>query len=458
MENSRFFAMGITILQKSDLSRPKSNPKVAIVLAGGAVTGGAFKVGGLQALNCCLENRNVTDFDTFIGLSAGSVIASFLANGITPLEMIKSLAGDSSVLETIQFSDFYYPNFEDFVLRPISFLWDVLNYVPDFVMETMLSTSPLHKEVRQALLQLVRHPKYRNLNKFVRQYARNLGGSRRVPSPLNYLPRGLFANERIERVVRRTLVRNRLPNDFIELYRRAGKELFVAASNLDTAERVVFGYNQNNNLSISQAVQASTALPGFFRPARIQGVDYVDGGVRKTANLDVAVESGADLIICYNPFRPFHNKVVSRYSRETRKQVTEGRHIGDEGIISVLNQVFRILLHTRLMYGMEIYRRDPRFQGDIILIEPTEYDYRFFDMNPLALWERQKAAKRGFDSTKESIERKYHELKRILRAYGIELKKPAGVESFEEEAADEASNVIPFSKGLSENDLQVASS
>ena len=39
-------------------------------------------------------------------------------------------------------------------------------------------------------------------------------------------------------------------------------------------------------------------------PARINGVDYVDGGVRHTANIDVAIEQGADLIICYNPFRP----------------------------------------------------------------------------------------------------------------------------------------------------------
>ena len=42
--------MGITIIQKSDLSVRKTNAKVALVLAGGAVTGGAFKVGGVKAL------------------------------------------------------------------------------------------------------------------------------------------------------------------------------------------------------------------------------------------------------------------------------------------------------------------------------------------------------------------------------------------------------------------------
>ena len=37
--------MGITIVQKSDLKSRKRNPKVALVLAGGAVSGGAFKLG-----------------------------------------------------------------------------------------------------------------------------------------------------------------------------------------------------------------------------------------------------------------------------------------------------------------------------------------------------------------------------------------------------------------------------
>ncbi len=450
--------MGITILQKSDLNRPKPNPKVAIVLAGGAVTGGAFKVGGLQALDCYLENMKVTDFDTFVGLSAGSIISAFLANGISPEEMFKSLQGESAVLDSIQFSDFYYPNIEDLLVRPLHYMWDLLTFVPDFALQALLSSSLLQKDLRKALFQALRKPNYRNLEKLVRQYARILGLTRRMPSPLNYLPRGLFANDRIEGTVRNAFGKNQLPNDFIELYRRTGKALYIVAGDLDTAERVVFGYNQNNNLSISQAIQASTALPGFFRPARIQGVDYIDGGVRKTANLDVAVESGADLIICYNPFRPFHNKVITRYSREKRKQVVEGHHIADEGFISVLNQVFRILLHTRLIYGLDIYRRDPRFKGDIILIEPTEYDYRFFDMNPLAFWERERAARRGFESTRDSIDKKYHQLKRILRAYGVEIRRPSGDEAFEETRTEEPRKVLPFSEGLARRNQRQAAS
>jgi len=449
--------MGITIVQKSDLSRPKENTKIAIVLAGGAVSGGAYKVGGLHALDSCLENRKVIDFDTFVGLSAGSIIASLLANGISPAKMLESLEGESSRLGMIGFLDFYNPNLDDFIKGPLHFLWDFLSFVPDFVLSAILCTSLLKEDFRSSLFQVVRNPSYESCRRLLRGYGRVLGRTRQFPSPLDYLPRGLFKNDRIESALRSIFDRNRLPNDFTSRYRWTGKELYIVAANLDTAEREVFGYNRNNNLAISQAVQASTALPGFYRPARIQGVDYVDGGVRKTANIDVAVESGADLIICYNPFRPFRNRVLARYSREKKKHVVEGKHIADQGVFSVLNQVFRILLHTRLDYGMDLYRRDPRFRGDIILIEPTEYDYKFFDMNPLALRERQRAAKRGYDSVSESIERKYHPLRRILDVYGIVLKRPSGEEAFEGQAAADDDRVLRFPVGRNRKILQAAS-
>ena len=40
-----------------------------------------------------------------------------------------------------------------------------------------------------------------------------------------------------------------------------GVELYIVAMNLDTAERVVFGHDEDTSLTISEAVQASTALP-----------------------------------------------------------------------------------------------------------------------------------------------------------------------------------------------------
>src|SRR2546426_8111628 len=83
--------MGLTIVHKSDLATRKKNPRVALVLAGGAVTGGAYKLGGLKALDDFLVNRKTTDFDIYVGLSAGAFLAAPLAGGVTPPQMLRSL-------------------------------------------------------------------------------------------------------------------------------------------------------------------------------------------------------------------------------------------------------------------------------------------------------------------------------------------------------------------------------
>src|SRR5436853_14432 len=82
--------MGLTIVHKSDLATRKKSPRVALVLAGGAVTGGAYKLGGLKALDDFLVNRKTTDFDIYVGLSAGAFLAAPLAGGVTPPELLRS--------------------------------------------------------------------------------------------------------------------------------------------------------------------------------------------------------------------------------------------------------------------------------------------------------------------------------------------------------------------------------
>ncbi len=412
--------MGITIIQRSDLSQRKTNAKVALVLAGGAVTGGAFKVGGLKALDDLLVNRKTTDFDLYVGLSAGAFLAAPLAAGISPAEMIRSLEGASEKFSALPAMDFYNPNLAEFVGKPLRFLYDLAAFVPGSILDFVAATPKLAEELRNPLGGYVRRPTPENLRRVFIPIARAVLGTREFPFPLDYLPSGLFDNATLETYIRENIERNELSNDFKVLYRATRKELFIVAMNLDTAERVVFGHNENSAATISEAVQASTALPGFYKPARIHGVDYVDGGVRRTANIDVALEHGAQLVLCYNPFRPIYNRVIPKIDKDGRTTF-DGVPLASRGLVAVLNQVFRTLLHSRLQYGLREFQEDPTFRGDVIVIEPQESDVSFFRMNPLAFWERRIAAEHGYTSVTQSIERQFERVRQILESYGIQL-------------------------------------
>src|SRR6186713_3575988 len=63
--------------------------KTALVLGGGGFTGGVYEIGALRALDLLSVNRNVNQFDVYVGTSAGSFVAALAANGVTPEEMMR---------------------------------------------------------------------------------------------------------------------------------------------------------------------------------------------------------------------------------------------------------------------------------------------------------------------------------------------------------------------------------
>ena len=407
--------MGITIVQKSDLSRPKKrNARVALVLAGGAISGGAFKLGGLLALSHFLQNRRVTDFDIYVGLSAGAFLAAPLSAGIAPEELMRSLTGESDKITPFRPWDFYVPNYKDFVGKPVKLVKDAVSFGPQTAAVISRYVARHGRELRVLGRHLADHPSLTNLERLLTPVMREVLRSSDLPHGFSYLPAGLFDNSRIERFMRKNLENNGLPNNFRLLHLDRGTSLYISATNLNTAQGVVFGHDEDTSATVSEAVQASTAIPGFFKPARINGVDYLDAGVRKTANISTAVRKGADLVIAYNPFRPFANFYAEGL-------LGGFRSIGDMGMVAVLNQAFRMLLHSRLRLGIEKLRLDNNFRGDVILIEPTETDSKFFEINPLDFWKRAEAAEHGFMSVKESLERHYAQLVRIFRAYDLEV-------------------------------------
>jgi NTE family protein len=77
--------------------------------------------------------------------------------------------------------------------------------------------------------------------------------------------------------------------------------LRVAAVELATGKRVMFGAPGAPPASVTEAVLASCAVPWVFRPVTVAGREYVDGGFWSAANLDAAPARRGSEVLCLVP-------------------------------------------------------------------------------------------------------------------------------------------------------------
>src|SRR4051812_6333983 len=77
--------------------------------------------------------------------------------------------------------------------------------------------------------------------------------------------------------------------------------LRICAVDLDSGRRVVFGSRSAPAASVGQAVAASCAIPGVFRPVEIGGRRYVDGGAWTPTNGDAAPAGRGDGVLLLEP-------------------------------------------------------------------------------------------------------------------------------------------------------------
>jgi NTE family protein len=77
--------------------------------------------------------------------------------------------------------------------------------------------------------------------------------------------------------------------------------LRISAVELESGRRVMFDGSGNPEVSVSEAVQASCAIPGVFRPIVVNGRSYVDGGAWSPTNMDTAEVSDGTRVLCLNP-------------------------------------------------------------------------------------------------------------------------------------------------------------
>ncbi|RPI34199.1 MAG: hypothetical protein EHM70_03660 [Chloroflexota bacterium] len=228
----------------------------------------------------------------------------------------------------------------------------------------------------------------------------------------------------MERYVRDQLSQPCQSNNFADLE----KELYIIATNLDNGDRVIFGDKEDQHeIPISLAVAASSALPMLYKPVRIGEKEYVDGGLRGTASIDLAIEEGASLVVVINPLVPFDNQL-----RDYIPYLDpEEGHLSKKGVRAVADQALRILSHSGLQYHIkQISRSHP--EVDIILIEPRRDDYQMFQNNIMRYSARLVIAQHGFESVTLDLAEDYPRYKSILSRHGIKMTRRLVIEELAE--------------------------
>ena len=351
--------------------------RTALVLAGGGLTGGIYQLGVLRALDDLLLNRSTLDFDIYVGTSAGAFVATLLANGIQPKALVDVARNPGLALQWRLVSHVFAPNFGELGSR--------LRQLP--------------KHLPAVVQDLLRHR-----------------GSFLISDLLGFLslalPSGLLDSSQVGALMREILELAEMPVEFDEIE----KELFVVACRLDTWERTVFGAGRHPRVSIPDAVAASSAIPIVFKPVRIQGVDYIDGGVKGAAAVDVAIDRGADLVVVVNALAPLDVRGVHDSAFLHRF----GRTISDLGIKAVANQVARGILKDTLADHVRLLR-DRHPEVDVVVIEPLPNDEKMFFHEVMSTSARLVVAQHGYESVLDGMSRNHAHFSAVLARHGIEI-------------------------------------
>ncbi len=360
------------------MSKRRRNGKVGIALAGGGPLGGIYEIGALVALEEALRGVHLTDLDLYVGVSAGAFIAAGLANGIGPREMHAMFILDRSHQDPFEPALLLRPAFGEFLSRMM---------MAPGLMQGALIAYAAAAPVRG----------------FFESFARLTHG----------LPNGLFDNNAVARYLARLFSQPGRTNDFRELPHR----LFIVAADLDTGKATPFGAPGFDHVPISEAVKASAALPGLYPPARIDGHDYVDGALKKTLHASVALREGAKLLFCINPLVPYDAELAARSGGKPRP-------LAERGLLTVLSQTFRALIHSRLRIGMERYAAEFP-DADMVLFEPARDDDVIFFANIFSYSDRRRLAEHAYRHTLRELERRAAELGPILARHGVEIDREA---------------------------------
>lgn len=235
-------------------------PRLGIVLGAGGTLGAAWMVARLAALEQ-EHGFDARDVELLMGSSAGSVIASLLASGVSVGELLDHQRGVAAPENPLAAVGFDYDT-------------TVGGALPD--------RPPLRIGSPRLLGQVARHP-------------RTLGALTALAA---VLPPGRGSLAGLHAAVARAAGDAEWPGS-----------LRVVALDYSTGTRVVFGAPGAPRPAVADAVVASCSIPGWFAPTGIGGRSYIDAGFRFVTSADVAAGHGLDEVFVLAPLASFLDEV-----------------------------------------------------------------------------------------------------------------------------------------------------
>ena len=357
-------------------ARRGDNRRLGLALAGGGPGGAVYEIGALRALEESIEGLDLNQCHVYVGVSAGAFIAAALANGYRPAQLVRSLVASEPGDQAFDPGDFVLPAYREWARRGVR----------------------LPVLVAEALVKVARRPNERTVLEAFARLSRAL-------------PLGLFDNEPIRRYLKSAFEMKGRTDDF----RRLRHRLFIVSVDLESGKPIVFGLRGWDHVPISRAVEASTALPGLYPPVEIEGHLCTDGVLLKTVHASVALEHGADLLLCINPLVP-----VDVAAGESSGALKRGS-ILRQGLPALLSQTFRTLVHSRMVVGMARYRTHFP-EADVILLEPDRDEYGLFFNNIFSFQSRREVCEIGYRATRRDLLRRHSQLGPVLERHGYHLR------------------------------------
>ena len=273
------------------MARAPHVPRVGLVLGGGGILGGAWLVGALHALHQ-QTGWLPAEASHIVGTSAGSVVGALTAEGMPPWFLVYHQRGGNVRGMTDRYGE-PLDGAEEASRRFITWTGQL---------PRPILGSP--KLVLRTALQPWRYPPMTALS--------------------GWIGRGFLSTEEIGKVV----------SSVVKEGWSSHPNLWIVALDYATGRRVVFGRNGTPTADLPRAVRASCSIPGLYRPTRIDGRLYVDGGVWSPSNLDLLSHDDVelDVVIGMNPMSSLQpglpTTILERIERRVR--AASGRRLGRE--------------------------------------------------------------------------------------------------------------------------------